>query len=105
MGFHALNTSLLICCPVLPHTFIYVATKSCINRLLFFKECSLQMDSQTAENLVYLVQVNDEYWLGRRCILYCKIPVLVTSFRETKLILPTRDEVSGHQQMSCYINL
>lgn len=72
VGFHTQNTSLLICCPVPPHTFICVATKFCIG-LLFFKECSLQMDSLTAKNPVCLVRVSDEYWLGRRYILYCKI--------------------------------
>lgn len=72
---------------------------------MFFKECSLHMDSQTAKNPASLVQVSDQYWLGRRYILYCKTPVLVTNFKETKLILPPRDVVSGQQQMSCYINL
>lgn len=100
MRFPTQNTSLLICCLVLPHTFIYVATKSWI-RLLFLKECSLQMDSQTAKNLVCLVQVSDEYCLGRRYILYSKIPVLVTNFKETKLISPTRDVVS--ESSSCLV--
>lgn len=54
---------------------------------------------------VCLVQVSDEYWVGRRYILRYKIPVLVTNFKEIKLILATRDVISGQQQMSCYINL
>lgn len=56
-------------------------------------------------DLLCLVQVSDECWVGRRHILYCKIPVLATNFKERKLILAIRDVVSGQQQVSCYINL